>query len=51
MMNNTEKVEKLLRDYGYPEKALPRLVREIGPLSYEKVAKLIMPYHDITAGK
>ncbi|MDQ0862289.1 hypothetical protein QFZ72_005887 [Bacillus sp. V2I10] len=51
MMNNTEKVEKLLRDYGYPEEAIPRLVREIGPLSYEKVAKLIMPYPDITAGK
>ncbi len=51
MMNNIEKVEQLLRDYGYPEKAIPRLVREIGPMSYEKVAKLIMPYHDITAGK
>jgi hypothetical protein len=51
MMNHTEKVEKLLRDYGYPEEAISLLIREISPLSYDKVAKLILPYPDITAGK
>jgi hypothetical protein len=47
-MEDIEKMEQLLREYGYPEKAIPRLVKEIGPVSYEKVEKLILPYHDIT---
>ncbi|WP_191991982.1 hypothetical protein [Bacillus aerolatus] len=46
-----EKVERLLRDYGYPEEAIPNLLKEIGTLDYEKVEQLIMPYHDITADK
>jgi hypothetical protein len=46
-----ENVEQLLRDYGYPEEAIPNLLKEIGTLSYEKVEKLIMPYLDITAEK
>lgn len=48
-MEDTEKMEQLLREYGYPEEAIPRLLKEIGPVSYEKVEKLILPYHDITA--
>ncbi|MFC3882304.1 hypothetical protein ACFOU2_01685 [Bacillus songklensis] len=50
-MDNARKMEQLLRDYGYPEEAIPSLLKEIGTLSYEKVEKLIMPYHDITANK
>ena len=50
-MDNIEQMEQLLREYGYPEKAIPALLKEIKNMSYEKVEKLIMPYHDITANK
>jgi hypothetical protein len=50
-MDNAEKMKQLLRDYGYPEDAIPRLLKEIGTLSYEKAEKLILPYHDITADR
>jgi hypothetical protein len=46
-----ENVEQLFRDYGYPEEAIPNLLKEVGTLSYEEVEKRIMPYHDITADK
>jgi hypothetical protein len=46
-----KKMEKLLRDYGYPEKAIPRLMKEISSMNYEKVKKLILPYNDMTAGR
>lgn len=50
-MDENKKMEKLLRDYGYPEKAIPRLMREISSMNYDRVRKLILPYNDITAGK
>lgn len=50
-MDNAEKKEQLLRHYGYPEEAIPRLLKEIEVLSYEKVEKLILPYHDIVDDK
>jgi hypothetical protein len=50
-MEEMKKMEKLLRDYGYPEKAIPRLMREISSMNYEKVKKLILPYNDMTAGR
>jgi hypothetical protein len=50
-MDETKKMEKLLRDYGYPEEAIPRLIREISSMNYDRVRKLILPYNDITAGK
>lgn len=51
LMDNIEMREQLLRDYGYPEKAIPNLMKEIGTLSNEEVEMLIMPYKDITADK
>lgn len=50
-MDEMKKMEKLLRDYGYPEKAIPRLVREISSMNYDRVKKLILPYNDITANR
>lgn len=50
-MEEMKKMEKLLRDYGYPEKAIPRLLREISSMNYDKVKKLILPYNDMTAGR
>lgn len=50
-MDEIKKMEKLLRDYGYPEKAIPRLVREISSMNYDRVKKLILPYNDITANR
>ncbi|MBT2698552.1 hypothetical protein ACSU6B_21555 [Neobacillus sp. C211] len=50
MVHNEEK-EKLLRDYGYPEQSIPRLVQEIDSMSLDKVKKLILPFNDITADK
>jgi hypothetical protein len=50
-MEEMKKMEKLLRDYGYPEKAIPRLMREISSMNYDKVKKLILPYNDMTAGR
>jgi len=34
-MEQKEKKQKLLRDYGYPEKAIPRLMEEISSMDYE----------------
>ncbi|MEH6993167.1 hypothetical protein V7075_10665 [Neobacillus drentensis] len=50
-MDENKKMEKLLRDYGYPEKAIPRLMREISSMDYDRVKKLILPYNDMTAGR
>lgn len=50
-MEEIEKMEKLLREYGYPEKAIPRLLREISTMNYDRVKKLILPYNDMTAGR
>jgi hypothetical protein len=50
-MDENQKMEKLLRDYGYPEKAIPRLMREISSMNYDRVRKLILPYNDITADR
>jgi hypothetical protein len=50
-MEQTEKKRKLLRDYGYPEKAIPRLMEEISSMNYDRLEKLILPYNDITADK
>jgi hypothetical protein len=50
-MENIEDMEKLLRDYGYPEKAIPRLLKEIRTMRFDKLEKLILPYNDITADK
>jgi hypothetical protein len=47
-MEDVKKKEQLLREYGYPEKAIPRLINEIRSMNYEKVKKLILPYNDIT---
>ncbi|WP_180954925.1 hypothetical protein [Bacillus sp. V3-13] len=46
-----ENIEQLLRDYGYPEEAIPDLLKEISNLGYEKAEQMIMPYHDITADR
>jgi hypothetical protein len=48
-MDENKKMEKLLRDHGYPEEAIPRLMREIRSMNYDRVRKLILPYNDITA--
>ncbi|MBO0959971.1 hypothetical protein J1P26_09565 [Neobacillus sp. MM2021_6] len=50
-MNHNEKMKKLLREYGYPEEAIPRIMQEISSMSYDRVKKLILPYNDITADK
>ena len=50
-MEQTEMKRKLLRDYGYPEKAIPRLMEEISSMNYDRLEKLILPYNDITADK
>ncbi|MFJ7726707.1 hypothetical protein ACIQXV_11125 [Neobacillus sp. NPDC097160] len=50
-MEHKEKMKKLLREYGYPEESIPRLMQEIGSMSYDRVKKLILPYNDITADK
>ena len=50
-MGHLEKKEQLLRHYGYPEEAIPRLLKEIEVLSYEKVEKMILPYRDIVSDK
>ena len=50
-MDENKKMEKLLRDYGYPEKAIRRLMREISSMNYDRVKKLILPYDDMTAGR
>ncbi|WP_180955576.1 MULTISPECIES: hypothetical protein [Bacillus] len=46
-----ENIEQLLRDYGYPEEAIPDLLREMSNLGYEKAEQMIMPYHDIIADR
>jgi hypothetical protein len=50
-MDQIEKKQKLLRDYGYPEKAIPRLMEEIRAMDYGRLEKLILPYNDITSDK
>jgi hypothetical protein len=50
-MEEFKKMEKLLRDYGYPEKAIPRLMKEISTMNYDRVRKLILPYDDMTANR
>lgn len=50
-MEHLEKKRKLLRDYGYPEKAIPRLMKEISSMNYDRLEKLILPYNDITSDK
>lgn len=50
-LEQKEKKQKLLRDYGYPEKAIPRLMEEISSMDYDKLEKLILPYNDITSAK
>jgi hypothetical protein len=50
-MEHNDKMEKLLRDYGYPEQSIPRLMEEISSMSFDKAKKLILPYNDITAEK
>lgn len=50
-MDQIEKKKKLLRDYGYPEKAIPRLMQEISSMDYGRLEKLILPYNDITSDK
>lgn len=50
-MEKEGKMEDLLREYGYPEDAIPILLEKIGPLSFEKVEKLIKPYQGITVDK
>lgn len=50
-LNHNEKMKKLLREYGYPEEAIPRIMQEISSMSYDRVKKLILPYNDITADK
>jgi hypothetical protein len=50
-MEKFEKMENLLREYGYPEKAIPRLMKEISTMNYDRVEKLILPYNDITANR
>ena len=42
-MDKNVKMEKLLRDYGYPEEAIPRLMKEISTMNYDRVEKLIPP--------
>lgn len=50
-MAQNDEMKKLLRDYGYPEQSIPRLLEEISSMSPDKVKKLILPYNDITADK
>jgi len=50
-VDQIEKKRKLLRDYGYPEKAIPRLMEEISSMDYNRLEKLILPYNDITSEK
>lgn len=48
-LNNKDKMVSLLRDYGYPEKAIHRFMQEAKDMDYEEMRKSIMPYQDITA--
>lgn len=48
-MEEKEEIIKLMREHGYPEQAIERLINGISDLSYEEVKMRILPYQDITA--
>ncbi len=48
-MDKAAKLNKLLRDYGYPPEAVNRFIKDTEELDYEDAKKRIMPYKDITA--
>ncbi|WP_159433408.1 hypothetical protein [Bacillus tuaregi] len=50
-MDNAENLKQLLRQYGYPEEAVNRFIKEAQGLELEEIRKTIMPYQDITAHK
>lgn len=50
-MENMEDKEQLLREYGYPEEAIPNILKEIEAMSNKEAEMLIMPLQDITADK
>lgn len=46
-----EKLDELLREYGYPQEAISRFMKETEELDFEEAKKRIMPYRDITADR
>ncbi|PLR91140.1 hypothetical protein [Bacillus sp. T33-2] len=50
-MDDFQKMEQLLRNYGYPEDAIERLLDDVADMGYEQAEKRLMPYRDITAEK
>ncbi|SEM11424.1 hypothetical protein SAMN05192533_10160 [Mesobacillus persicus] len=46
-----EKLDELLREYGYPQEAINRFMKETEELDFEEAKKRIMPYRDITADR
>jgi hypothetical protein len=50
-MDNKDKLDLLLREYGYPDEAITRFMEETQALDFEEAKKIIMPYRDITASR
>ena len=48
-MDKSKNLQQLLREYGYPEEAINRFMKDTSGMDYEEARKRIMPYHDITA--
>jgi hypothetical protein len=48
-MDKNAKLTQLLLEYGYPQEAINRFMKETEQLNYEEAKKRIMPYKDITA--
>jgi SOS response regulatory protein OraA/RecX len=48
-MDKKAKLTQLLQEYGYPQEAINRFMKDTEELNYEEARKRIMPYKDITA--
>jgi hypothetical protein len=48
-MDEKAKLHQLLQDYGYPQEAISRFLKDTEELNYDEARKRIMPYKDITA--
>lgn len=50
-MDHQEKLNQLLREYGYPAEAISRFMKDSEELTFEEAKMRIMPYRDITADR
>jgi hypothetical protein len=48
-MDNMVKLKQLLQEYGYPQEAINRFLKDTEELDYEEARKRVMPFKDITA--